>query len=161
MKIAFSFFPVIIFLTFLFLLDNFRLVRVKTLIYCFLWGILCTIAAYLLNTLLANWLKTDSTFLSRHIAPVTEETLKERFAPEVIVDMYCYIGLFLELSIKAKRNLMLNETGFPIMFEDDLESKLAELAQLRKLIGPVGELALAPLIRMNYRNLWKLNQLKA
>jgi RsiW-degrading membrane proteinase PrsW (M82 family) len=330
MDIAFSFFPVLIFLTFLFLLDNFRLVRVKTLIYCIVWGILCTAIAYFMNTLVASWLKVDDTFLRRFIAPEIEETLKalfifyliskkkigfmidaaiygfasgagfslveniwylfkgqpdltmmtwiirgfgtaimhggatsllavlfiaginrsnnrflsalpglllaillhavfnyflldprlqtllvivllpvvfflvfmfsnsklqnwleielnseveilnmirqgqfrstkagayllslkERFPPEVIVDMYCYIGLFLELSIKAKRNLMLNETGFPIMVEDDLEPKLKELAELRKLIGPLGELALAPLIRMNYRNLWKLNQLK-
>lgn len=87
-------------------------------------------------------------------------SMRERFTPEVIVDMYCYIALFLELSIKAKRNVMLNETGFPMMIEKDIEPKLKELAELRKLIGPVGELALAPLIRMNYRSLWKLNQLK-
>ena len=73
--------------------------------------------------------------------------------------MYCYIALYLELSIKAKRNLMLKENDFPIIVEDDLQPKLKELAQLRKQIGKIGELAISPLIRMNYRNLWKLNQL--
>jgi RsiW-degrading membrane proteinase PrsW (M82 family) len=86
-------------------------------------------------------------------------TVKERFSPETIVDMYCYISLYLELSIKAKRNLMLKENEFPIIIEEDLELKLKELDQLRKQIGKIGELTLAPLIRMNYRNLWKLNQL--
>jgi len=88
-------------------------------------------------------------------------SVKERFAPETIVDMYCYISLNLELSIKAKRNLMLKENGFPMMMEDDLQAKLVELNQLRKQIGTIGELTLAPLIRMNYRDLWKLSQLKS
>jgi hypothetical protein len=87
-------------------------------------------------------------------------SVKERFTPETIVDMYCYIGLYLELSIKAKRNIMLKENDFPIIVEDDLVPKLKELGLLRKQIGTIGELTLAPLIRMNYRNLWKLNQLK-
>ena len=87
------------------------------------------------------------------------KSLKEQFASETILDMYCYIELYLELSIKAKRNLMLKENDFQIIIEADLPSKLQELAQMRKQIGRVGEMALEPLIRMNYRNLWKLNQL--
>ncbi len=86
------------------------------------------------------------------------KSLKEQFASETILDMYCYIDLYLELSIKAKRNMMLKENEFPIIVEDDIQAKLSELGQLRKQIGKIGELALAPLIRMNYRNLWKLNQ---
>jgi protease PrsW len=89
------------------------------------------------------------------------KSLRNQFSPETIVDMYCYIGLYIELSIKAKRNLMLVESGFDIIIENDIQSKLDELMHLRKRIGRVGELALAPLIRMNYRNLWKLNQLVA
>jgi len=85
--------------------------------------------------------------------------LKDRFAPEVLVDMYCYISLYLELSIKAKRNMMLRENGFSSIIEDDIAEKLKELSQLRKQIGKIGELTLSPLIRMNYRDLWKLNSL--
>lgn len=87
-------------------------------------------------------------------------SLKNRFPGEIILDMYCFISIYLELSIKAKRNIMLKENGFPIIIENDLEEKISELAELRKQIGKVGELTLSPLIRMNYRDLWKINSLK-
>jgi len=87
-------------------------------------------------------------------------SLNEYFPREAIVDMYCYIGLFLELSVIAKRNLLLAENEFPIPSDPDLDNKLKELDQLRKSIGKTGELAIAPLIRMNYRDLWKLSTLK-
>jgi len=87
--------------------------------------------------------------------------VRERFLPETVVDLYCYLSLYLELSIKAKRNLMLRENEMKPPEEPDLEPKLIELNHLRKKIGPVGEAAMAPLIRMNYRDLWKLNQVRA
>ena len=87
-------------------------------------------------------------------------SLKDRFSGEVILDMYCYLQLYLELSLKAKRNIMLRENGFPVEPEPGTGSKLAELKALHKRIGPVGEIALSPLIRMNYRDLWKLNLLQ-
>lgn len=85
--------------------------------------------------------------------------LKKHFSPEVILDLYCYLSLYLELSIKAKRNLMLKESGFPVIREKDIMAKLTELRLLRKAIGKLGELALQPLVRMKHRELWKLNQL--
>jgi protease PrsW len=88
------------------------------------------------------------------------ESLKSRFSAETILDMYCYISLYLELSIKAKRNLMLRESDIPIIREDGLDEMLSELKSLRHRIGKVGQLTLAPLIRMNYRNLWKLTLLE-
>jgi protease PrsW len=87
-------------------------------------------------------------------------SLKKHFSAEVLVDLYWYFSLYLELSIKAKRNLMLKENGFPLIVEPDIMDKLAELKQLRKQIGKVGELALQPLVRMKHRELWKLNQLE-
>jgi protease PrsW len=87
-------------------------------------------------------------------------SLNSKFKGEVILDMYCFIGLYLELSIKAKRNMMLKESGFQPIFETDLADKLLELKQLRKQIGKIGELTLAPLVRMNYRDLWKLKTLE-
>lgn len=87
-------------------------------------------------------------------------SLKSRFSSEIIFDMYCYIQLYLELSVKAKRNLMLKESGIPPIPEDDIQLKLVELNALKKQIGKVGEITLAPLIKMNYRDLWKLNLLK-
>lgn len=86
-------------------------------------------------------------------------SIKHHYAPEVIVDMYWYISLYLELSIKAKRNMMLRENDLPIIPEKGIKEKLIELKQLRKQIGKVGEISLQPLIRMRHRELWKLNQL--
>ena len=87
-------------------------------------------------------------------------SLKTRFPGETILDMYCYIQIYLELSIKAKRNLMLKENGFQPIQEQDIEKKFTELRELRKRIGKVGEITLSPLIRMSYRDLWKLSLLK-
>lgn len=87
-------------------------------------------------------------------------SLKNHFSPEIVVDMYCFISLYIELSIKAKRNLMLKETGFDIIIEEDIAGKLTELRHVRKNIGKAGEMALLPLVRISYRELWKLNQLK-
>lgn len=86
-------------------------------------------------------------------------SLKNYFNPETILDLYCYISLYLELSIKAKRNLMLKENGFPIIAEPDIIQKLDEMKQLRKQIGKMGAIAMQPLVRMKYREIWKLNQL--
>ncbi len=87
-------------------------------------------------------------------------SLKSRFSGETILDMYCFISLYLELSIMAKRNVMLKETGFPPIIEKGTIEKLKELKLLRKSIGKVGELTLSPLIKLKYRDLWKLNTLQ-
>ena len=87
-------------------------------------------------------------------------SLKDHFAPEMIVDLYCYISLYLELSIKAKRNMMLKENGFKAIIEPDIGEKLLELKNLRRQIGKVGEMAMWPIVRINYREIWKLNLLK-
>jgi RsiW-degrading membrane proteinase PrsW (M82 family) len=87
-------------------------------------------------------------------------SLKSRFSPEVIVDMYCFIQIYLDLSVKAKRNIMLKECGLPLIIEADVHYKLSELKLLKKQIGKTGELTLAPLIRVSYRDLWKLKTLE-
>jgi protease PrsW len=87
-------------------------------------------------------------------------SLKEHFEPQVLVDIYCFLSLYLELSIKTKRNLMLKENGFPVILESDIPSKLTEFKQVRKQIGIAGEMALYPLVRMRQRELWELNQLE-
>lgn len=87
-------------------------------------------------------------------------SLKTKFKGEVMLDMYCFISLYLELSIKAKRNIMLKESGFEAIVEPDLQDKLYELRQLRKQIGKTAEITLSPLIKLNYRSLWKLKTLE-
>ncbi len=86
-------------------------------------------------------------------------SLKKHFSPETLVDMYWFFTLYLELSIKAKRNLLLRESGFPAMTEPGIKEKLSEMRVLRKKIGKAGQMALLPLVRMSQRELWELNQL--
>lgn len=124
------------------------------------------------NNMLQNWLEIEfsnevdmlrmirqgkfkSTRAGKYLA-----SIKHHYAPEIIVDMYWYISLYLELSIKAKKNMMLRENGLPVLPEAGIREKLLELQQLRKLIGKTGEMSLRPLIRINHRELWKMNQLK-
>jgi protease PrsW len=87
-------------------------------------------------------------------------SLKAYFPAEIIVDMYCYISVYLELSIKSKRNILLAECGFPVVHEPGLGEKISEFKQLRKNIGKSGELALSPLIKLKQRDLWKLTTFK-
>jgi len=81
-------------------------------------------------------------------------SLKEQFPTEIIVDMYCFITLYLELSVKSKRNMMLAECELPVSKEPDWEDKVTELKNLRKVIGKSGELALSPLIKIKQSDLW-------
>jgi protease PrsW len=83
-------------------------------------------------------------------------SLKAYFPAEMIVDMYCYISVYLELSIKSKRNILLAECGFPVVKETGLSEKISEFRHLRENIGKSGELALSPLIKLKQRDLWKL-----
>lgn len=86
-------------------------------------------------------------------------SLKDRFSPEIIVDMLCYIRTYIELSLRAKSNLLLKEAGFPLNRDTELKEKLAELEYLKKNIGKTGLLAISPVLRMNRNDLWKLGQL--
>lgn len=87
-------------------------------------------------------------------------SLKNHYSPEMILDLYMYLSLYLDLSIQVKRNLMLKEYGFDPQLDPQTTEKLQELASLRKQIGKIGELSIQPLIRMKYRDLWQLNQLR-
>jgi RsiW-degrading membrane proteinase PrsW (M82 family) len=87
-------------------------------------------------------------------------SLREYFSPEVILDIYCYIEIWLELSVKAKRNLMLREMGMEGLGEDGLEEKLKEWEHLRQRIGKMGEMAIRPLLPSQERDLWKMQLLK-
>jgi protease PrsW len=88
-------------------------------------------------------------------------SIKKHFSPEMIVDLYMYLSLYLDLSIQVKRNMMLKENGFTLPIDPLVGDKLKELSSLRKQIGKVGELTIQPLVRLKYRELWQLNQLHA
>ncbi len=88
-------------------------------------------------------------------------SIKNRFPAEIIFDMICYIRLYLELSLRAKSNLLLSESGFPLNKDEELKQKLSELKYLRKNIGKTGILAISPVLRMNQKDVWKLNLLES
>jgi hypothetical protein len=84
------------------------------------------------------------------------ESLRERFEPEVLVDMLCLIRLHLELSVKAKGILLAREVGFEVEPDQDARAQLDELRHLEKTIGPTGRLALKPIFNMSSRDLWQV-----
>jgi protease PrsW len=86
-------------------------------------------------------------------------TIKDRFPKEIVFDLYCFISLYLELSIKAKSLLMLRESGLPASPEPGIPEKLAELRMLRKSIGNAGYLAISPVLRVSRKDLWKISLL--
>jgi len=86
-------------------------------------------------------------------------TLKERFDPETFFDMYCYIQNYLELSIAARSNLILKEAGMDPVKDPVNQSRLQEMSELRKRIGPTAELALRPIVDRSQVNTWALKNL--
>jgi RsiW-degrading membrane proteinase PrsW (M82 family) len=87
-------------------------------------------------------------------------SLQERMRGEIVVDMLCYMRIFLELSIQAKGILIMREAGFEIPPDPDVKSKFEELRFLERSIGKTGKLALGPLLHVNDRDLWQLSMLQ-
>ena len=86
-------------------------------------------------------------------------SLNDAFPPEVRGDMLTLLHLTIELSARAKGNLMLREAGLQVPPDPDLESRFKELRYLEKNIGPTGMLALRPLLKQTPRDLWQMHHL--
>mgnify|MGYP001821206346 CR=1 FL=1 len=82
--------------------------------------------------------------------------LRERFRPEVIADLLCYVRLHVELSMRANALLMLRESGLDAPVDPDVKSMLEELEYLENSIGKTGQLAIKPFLRMSSRDLWQI-----
>jgi RsiW-degrading membrane proteinase PrsW (M82 family) len=78
-KIALSFFPVLIFLIALVSLDSYKLVRLSSVIRTILIGGFIAIVAYFLNTWLSPLFADTISSYTRYVSPVIEETLKAIF----------------------------------------------------------------------------------
>lgn len=87
-------------------------------------------------------------------------SIKTRFPQETIVDLLCFIRIYLELSIRAKSILLIKEAGFDVTRDKSIEEKLKEFTFLQKNIGKTGLMALAPAFRFKSKDLWKINMLK-
>jgi len=86
-------------------------------------------------------------------------SLNDVFPPEVRGDMLTFLHLTLELSARAKGDLMRREFGLEVPHDPALESHFRELRYLEKSIGPTGMLAIRPLISRTPRDLWEMHQL--
>jgi RsiW-degrading membrane proteinase PrsW (M82 family) len=86
-------------------------------------------------------------------------TLRDRFAPEVIVDMLCLVRLRAELAIKAKGVLMMREAGFDPPPDPNLKATFDEVRYLEQSIGKTGLLALQPFLHTGSRDIWQLTVL--
>jgi hypothetical protein len=87
-------------------------------------------------------------------------TLQDRFRPEVVADLLCYLRIYLELSVQAKGILLMREAGFDVPPDPAIAEQFAELKYLEQSIGKTGQLALAPFIHSSSRELWQLHMLK-
>jgi len=87
-------------------------------------------------------------------------SLSSRFTPEVVVDLLCYLRIYLELAVQAKGILMMREAGFDVPPAPDTEAKFTELEYLQRSIGKTGKLALHPFLRVSSRELWQLHMLR-
>jgi protease PrsW len=84
-------------------------------------------------------------------------SLKDAFPPEVRGDMLTLLHLTLEISARAKGNLMLREAGLEIPPDPEMESHIKELRYLERSIGPTGMLAVRPLLSQAPRDLWEIH----
>ena len=78
-KICLSILPVLLFLVFLFLMDSFKLVVKKMIVFSILWGCVCALFSYLINSFLQDTTGAAFEYLSRYLAPAVEEMLKAGF----------------------------------------------------------------------------------
>jgi RsiW-degrading membrane proteinase PrsW (M82 family) len=86
-------------------------------------------------------------------------SLNDSFPLEVRGDMLTLLHLTIELSARAKTDLMLREAGIELPPDPDLESRFKELKYLEQSIGPTGMLAVRPLLRKTPRDVWEMHQL--
>jgi len=72
--------------------------------------------------------------------------LRTRLAGSVVADMLCLLRVQLELSLRAKGILMARAAGIELRADESVRANLEEVRYLERAIGPVGLLALKPLL---------------
>lgn len=87
-------------------------------------------------------------------------TLQSKFSGELVVDMLCYLRIYLELSIQAKGILLMREAGFDVPPNETVKASFEELGYLEKSIGTTGKFALKPIVNFNSRDLWQFHMLQ-
>ena len=86
-------------------------------------------------------------------------SIKDAFPPEVFFDICCYISEYLELSITAKSNLLLQQAGFPIQHTEQTKERILELKALHRRIGKAGIQAVKPIVNIEDVDRWAVEAL--
>lgn len=86
-------------------------------------------------------------------------TLREHFEGPIVADMLCLIRIRVELSIRAKGMLMMQEAGFTPPPDESVKAKFTELDYLEASIGKAGMMAIDPIQSWSSKDLWQLNML--
>ena len=89
------------------------------------------------------------------------KSLRAFYPGPILADMLCYLGLHVELSLRAKGILMMRENGFTVPHDPTLRDKLTELEFLRKSIGKTAMSSLTPILRSSEQDLWQLEILQS
>lgn len=80
-------------------------------------------------------------------------TVCSQFDPELMVDMMCYIRIYLEIIIAEKSRILMKEAGYDTNMteEEEQEQKNAikEFHALRRRIGKTGERVLRPIVNIS------------
>ena len=87
-------------------------------------------------------------------------TLKDKFPGLVVADMFCLLRLQLELTMRAKGDLLMKEAGFQVEADEDIIKDIEELEYLEKSIGKTGMMALSPILLSSRQELWELYLVK-
>jgi len=72
--------------------------------------------------------------------------LRSRFSGAVVADMLCMLRVHLELSLRAKGILMARSAGIELPPDRGVRENLTELRYLEHAVGPIGMLAVKPLL---------------
>ena len=87
-------------------------------------------------------------------------SLKNKFPATIVADMLCYLRLHLELAVRAKGHLLMQEAGFYPTINEEIKEKITEMRYLERQFGKTGKLALAPLIQSSAQELWQIFLIK-
>ena len=99
-------------------------------------------------------------FSQTHVGQFLSD-LRARCDPMTIVDIFCYIRLYTELSMRAKGLIIMREQGVEPPLPPGLAGQFVELRHLETALGKTAILSLGPLLQSNRRDLWHLKELES
>lgn len=88
------------------------------------------------------------------------QSLRSHFPAAVVADILCYLQIYVELSMRAKTQMMARAAGVELPVGAEVTASLDELRYLDKAIGKTGKLAILPLLRTSSRDIWQLTMLR-